>query len=75
VIIYLCRQFLGYELSLRPEIIRAEKASPLPTVLSKLETLAIIGNMQGVPKLIVQLLYGSCLRFMECMRLRVKDLE
>jgi integrase len=31
--------------------------------------------MQGVPKLMAQLLYGSGLRLMECLRLRVKDLD
>ncbi len=74
-IIFLYRNVLGRELALPPEIIRAKKAGRLPTVLSKQEVLAVIGNMQGTPKLMAQLLYGSGLRLMECLRLRVKDID
>jgi site-specific recombinase XerD len=61
-IMFLYRHVLGRELALPPEIIRAKKASHLPTVLSKQEALAVIGNMQGTTKLMAQLLYGSGLR-------------
>jgi site-specific recombinase XerD len=54
-IMFLYRHVLGRELALPPDIIRAKKASHLPIVLSKQEALAVIGNMQGVPKLIAQL--------------------
>jgi integron integrase len=74
-IMFLYRHVLGRELALPPEIIRAKKASHLPTVLSKQEALAVIGNMQGTTKLMTQLLYGSGLRLMECLRLRVKDID
>ena len=74
-IMFLYRYVLGLELALPPEIIRAKKASHPPTVLSKQEALAVIGNMQGVPKLMAQLLYGSGLRHMEYLRLCVKDLD
>jgi len=74
-VIFLYRHVLGRELALPPEIIRAKKAGRLPTVLSKQEALAVISNMQGTPKLMAQLLYGSGLRLMECMRLRVKDID
>ncbi|KAF0106959.1 MAG: putative transposase [Anaerolineaceae bacterium] len=74
-ILFLYRHILQRELALPPEIIRAKKAGRLPTVLSKQEALAVIGNMQGTPKLMAQLLYGSGLRLMECLRLRVKDID
>ncbi|HEY2982146.1 MAG TPA: integron integrase, partial [Anaerolineales bacterium] len=47
----------------------------LPTVLSKQEALAVISKMSGVTRLMTELLYGSGLRLMECLRLRVKDLD
>ncbi len=74
-VIFLYRHVLGRELALPPEIIRAKKAGRLPTVLSKQEALAVIDCMRGTPKLMAQLLYGSGLRLMECLRLRVKDVD
>ena len=74
-ILFLYRHVLCRELALPPEIIRAKKAGHLPTVLSKQEALMVISNMQGPTKLMAQLLYGSGLRLMECLRLRVKDID
>jgi integron integrase len=54
---------------------RSQKAKSLPVVLSKEEARAVIAKMTGVPQLITQVMYGSGLRIMECLRLRVKDLD
>jgi len=54
---------------------RPQRAKSIPTVLSKEEVKRIIDLMQGVHKLIVQVLYGSGLRISECLRLRVKDID
>jgi integron integrase len=53
----------------------AKRPERLPTVLSRQEALQIINHMSGVYKLMAQLLYGSGLRLMECLRLRVKDID
>jgi integron integrase len=55
--------------------VRARKPKRLPTVLSRSEALQVIEHLQGTNKLIVQIMYGSGLRIMETLRLRVKDLE
>ena len=55
--------------------LRPQKNKRVPTVLSKDETRAVIANLTGDYKLMAQLLYGSGLRLMECLRLRVKDLD
>ncbi|MEW6718555.1 MAG: integron integrase [Chloroflexota bacterium] len=55
--------------------VRASKPKRLPTVLTKPEVLAVIANLQDTNQLIAQLLYGSGLRIMEALRLRVKDLD
>jgi integron integrase len=47
----------------------------LPTVLTRAEAQAVLGQMAGVHQLMARLLYGSGLRLMECLRLRVKDLD
>jgi len=54
---------------------RPQRAKNIPTVLSKQEVKLIIDRMQGVHKLAVQIMYGSGLRIMECLRLRVKDID
>ena len=55
--------------------LRPAKSKHTPTVLSKEETKAVIKNMQGIYRLMAQILYGSGLRLMEVLRLRVKDLD
>src|SRR3990172_4661155 len=55
--------------------VRASKPKRLPTVLSKGEALAVIENLQDTNKLIAQIMYGSGLRVMEALRLRVKELD
>ena len=57
------------------EIPRATRPSKLPVVLSKKEVSRVLGRMSGEYRLMADLLYGSGLRLMECLRLRVKDLD
>jgi integrase len=47
----------------------------LPVVMTEEETFRVITALKGVHKLIAKLLYGSGLRLMECLRLRVKDID
>ena len=75
-ILFLYRHVLHIELDeTRLAEFRPQRAKSIPTVLSKEEVKRIIDPMQGVHKLIVQVLYGSGLRIMECLRLRVKDID
>ena len=57
-----------------PEL-RAERIRHVPTVLTHEEAMAVIDNLTGVYRLMAQLLYGSGLRLMECIRLRIKDVD
>ncbi len=74
-ILFLYRNVLLREIEFPTDIIRAKKPERLPTVLTKAEVLSIVGKMNGTPKLMVQLLFGSGLRLMECLRLRIKDID
>lgn len=74
-ILFLYRHVLSRELALPSNLIRAKKSSHLPTVLSKQEALSVINQMSGSTKLMAQILYGGGLRLMECLRLRVKDID
>jgi len=55
--------------------VRAKKPKRLPTVLTREEVRLVIGAMSGDNQLIAKLLYGSGLRLMECLHLRVKDVD
>ena len=55
--------------------LRAKKPKRLPTVLTKEEIHRVFDHLSGVNLLMAKLLYGSGLRLMECLRLRVKDLN
>lgn len=55
--------------------LRAKKPQRLPTVLTRTEVWQIIDSLPSSHKLIATLLYGSGLRLLECLRLRVKDID
>lgn len=74
-ILFLYRNVLLRDIEFPTDIIRAKKPERLPTVLTKAEVVSVIGKMSGTPKLMVQLLFGSGLRLMECLRLRIKDID
>lgn len=74
-LLFLYRRVMGVELAWINEVIRAKKAARLPVVLSVEEVQALLSELQGPYWLIGSLLYGSGLRLMECLRLRVKDID
>ena len=55
--------------------IRARKPKRLPTVLTQTEVQRVLAHLTGEHLLIARLLYGSGLRLMKCLRLRVKDVD
>ena len=55
--------------------LRPQRANSIPVVLSKEEVKAVISSLTGIYKLVAQVMYGGGLRVMECMRLRVKDID
>lgn len=55
--------------------IRAKRPDRLPNVLTRQEALTVIASLAGAHQLMAKLLYGSGLRLMECVRLRVKDID
>jgi integrase len=57
------------------DAVRAKKPERLPTVLTKEETLKVIDRLSGPQRLMAKLLCGGGLRLMECLRLRVQDLD
>jgi len=74
-LLFLYREVLGKELEFPINALRAKRPKRLPTVLTKEEALRVIGCLSGTYQLMAKLLYGSGLRLMECVRLRVKDVD
>ena len=56
-------------------LVRARRPERLPVVLTRQEVKAILNTMAGTAWLVASLLYGAGLRLMECLTLRVKDLD
>ena len=74
-LLFLYRQVLGVELPWLENVTRASsQGQRLPVVLTRAEVRSLLACLDGTPWLIASLLYGSGLRLMEGMRLRVKDL-
>ena len=71
----LYREVLSKDLDFPIDSVRAKRPKRLPTVLTKDEVLKVIGCLSGIPQLMAKLLYGSGLRLMECVRMRVKDID
>ena len=74
-ILFLYSSVLGVELDWLDDTVRAKPKQRLPTVLSKPEVVRLLAQLEGQHALMVRLLYGAGLRLMECVRLRVKDLD
>lgn len=75
-ILFLYRSVLRTEFNQADlEFTRLKKSKRVPVVLTSAEARAIINNMTAPYKLMVQIMYGSGLRLMECLRLRVKDID
>ena len=74
-IVFLYRDVLDMAVSEELAPVRANKPVRLPVVLSKGEVLALLSEIEGVNSLIAGVMYGSGLRLMEALRLRVQDID
>jgi integron integrase len=74
-LVFLYREVLHLPLSGLEEAVRVRRPARLPTVLSKEETQRLLTAMKGTAQLMARLLYGTGMRLMECLRLRVKDVD
>lgn len=74
-IVFLYKQVLNKEIGNISGAIRAKKPILVPTVLSCLEVNKILVSTNGIWRVVLGLLYGSGIRCMECLRLRIKDID
>jgi integron integrase len=74
-LVFLYRKVLEVALDQRIDAVRAERKVNVPVVLDRPEVARVLALLQGEPQVIVKLLYGSGLRIMEAVRLRIKDID
>jgi integron integrase len=74
-LLFLYRQVLEQDLPEKIDATRAKGPKRLPTVMTREESLKVINSLSGTHQLMAKILYGSGLRLMECVRLRVKDID
>jgi integron integrase len=74
-LVFLYKRVLEQRLNGRIDAIRADRKVNVPVVLTREEVAAVISLLEGTPQLVTKLLYGSGLRIMEAVRLRVKDVD
>lgn len=74
-LVFLYKHVLKQPLDKEINAVRASRKINIPVVMTREEVAQTIALMEGVPQLIVKLLYGSGLRIMEAVRLRVQDID
>ncbi len=74
-ILFLYREVLSIDLPWMDGVVRAKRPQRVPTVLSRQEVTTLLALMEGRSGLVASLLYGTGMRLMECLRLRVKDVD
>ena len=74
-LLFLYKEVLVMDLPWLENVVRAKRPVRLPVVLSRTEVRAVLVRMNGVYALMANLLYGTGMRLMECVRLRIKDVD
>ena len=74
-VLFLYRHVIGRGIGDLGEVIRARKPERLPVVMTREEVKAVLANLIGDKWLMASIMYGAGLRLMECLRLRVQDID
>ena len=74
-LLFLYQKVLNVDLPFLDDITRAKRPKHIPTVLNHSEIKQLFAQLEGLHLLMAQLIYGSGMRLMECVRLRIKDID
>lgn len=74
-LLFLYRHVIGRDVGDLGKVIRARKPERLPVVMAREEVKAVLANLTGDKWLMAAIMYGAGLRLMECLRLRVQDID
>jgi integron integrase len=73
-LLFLYQELFGQKLGWMNEVVRAKRPERLPIVLTRAEIREVLARLDGVQLMVARLLYGSGLRLLEALQLRVKDI-
>ncbi len=74
-LLFMYKEVLQVDLPWLGDIVSAKRPTRLPVVLTQSEVASLLAHTTGTSGLILRMVYGTGMRIMECMRLRVKDIE
>lgn len=74
-LLFLYRQVLGRDIGGLGDIVRARRSKRLPVVLTRAEVRVLLDGLSGDKRLMAGLMYGAGLRLLECLRLRIQDID
>src|SRR5439155_775299 len=74
-LLFLYQQVLDQKLAFMDNVERVKRPAKLPVVFTPAEALAVLAHLKADYRLMAELLYGSGLRLMECLRLQIKDID
>src|SRR5262249_55232047 len=74
-LLFLYRDVLNQPLEWLDGVVRAKNPARLPVVFTRQEARALLVRLEGTKWLVATLLYGTGMRILECLRLRVKDID
>lgn len=74
-VLFLYQKVLGIDIGWLDDVVRAKRPARAPVVLTRAEVAAILARLRGQYWLMASLMYGTGLRVMECMRLRIQDID
>jgi len=74
-ILFLYQKVLDRKLEWLDDVVRAKRPSHIPVILTREETQLLLTEIPGINGLITRVIYGTGMRKMECLRLRVQDID
>ena len=74
-LVFLYKHVLGQSVGELEDVVRAKRRRRIPVVLTRDEVREILRHVDGVPWIVLTLLYGTGMRLMECLRLRVQNID
>ena len=74
-LLFLYQQVLKQDIGWLDDVVRAKQPHHIPVVLTQDEVKAVLAHLSGTTWIMATLLYGAGLRLLECLRLRVKDVD
>jgi integron integrase len=74
-LLFLYQEVFGRAVADLEGVVRARRPLRLPVVLTRDEVRNVLSRLEGPPRLVAELLYGTGMRLLECLRLRVQDLD